>query len=160
MATFLMRNLSVPSDSIWQEQMALDTIGNAYFTRLLHTDVVPGMRRLAVITNRWHMARVRAVFDHIFALPASEGDVAPGYVLTYYEESDALPADVLDARVRDEQAKAPRYAEGSEWRARLRDVRALHAWMNLDHGAYAARRLLDPEWHRPEEGAALASYRV
>ena len=76
----------------------MDTIGNAYFARLLHTDVVPHVRRLAIVTNTWHMPRVRAVFDHIFALPATEGAAKPGYALTYVEVGDALPADVRHHR--------------------------------------------------------------
>ena len=40
-ARFLMTNLSIPASAILEENMALDTIGNAYFTRLLHTDVDP-----------------------------------------------------------------------------------------------------------------------
>ena len=51
-----------------EENTSLDTIGNAYFLRTIHTDVV-GVRRLLLITNKWHMARTLAVFEAVFALP-------------------------------------------------------------------------------------------
>ena len=84
-----MRNLSIPADFILEENLALDTIGNAYFARLLHTDVDPTLRGLAVITNAWHMPRSKAVFEHIFSLPARVGGTSPGYALTYIAEADA-----------------------------------------------------------------------
>ena len=49
--------------------MSLDTIGNAFFLRTIHTDVL-GVRRLLLITNKWHMARAMAIFEAVFALPA------------------------------------------------------------------------------------------
>ena len=89
-----------------------------------------------------------------------EGGPSPGYQLSYFSEADALPEDVLVARLKAEASKVPRYAEGSAWRASLPSMRALHRWLNFEHGAYAAKRLVDARWHAPEESASLsASYR-
>jgi len=33
-------------------------------------------------------------------------------------------------------------------------------WFNTKHGAYAASRLLDAEWHQPVDALVAASYRV
>ena len=159
-AKFLIQNLSIPPSAILEENVALDTIGNAYFTRVLHTDVDPSLRRLAVITNNWHMNRSRAVFDHIFSLPDVISGTSPDYHLYYYSEADALPADVLRVRVQAEAAKVPRFAEGSSWRASVRSMQELHKWLNTEHGAYSATRLIKSDWHRPEKGLLASSYRT
>ena len=46
----------------------LDTIGNAAFARLMHSDI-RGWRSLLVITSASHMARTRRIFDWVFTLP-------------------------------------------------------------------------------------------
>ena len=96
-ARYLMRNRSVPDAAILEEQMAFDTIGNAYFARVLHADIL-NLRRLAVITSAFHMPRARVLFDHIFALPATVGGDDPGYVLSYHETSDAMLPPRVDRR--------------------------------------------------------------
>lgn len=159
-ARYLM-SLSIPSEVILQENVALDTIGNAWFARTLHTDVL-GLRRLAVITSTFHMPRAKVLFDHIFALPARAGGSAPGYEVTYHGTSDAsLSEETLLAR-RDKEARSvPRFAPGSEWAERLRDMRSFHRWLYREHGAYASNRLNDPSWHQPTLDAdVLKSYRL
>ena len=107
------------------------------------------------------MPRARVLFDHIFGLPASAESADPGYVLTYHETSDAmLAADALEARRAKEADSVPRYAPGSEWAARLRDMRAFHRWLYSEHMAYAVGRLDDPTYHQPVlDEDVLASYR-
>ena len=160
-ARYLMRNRSVPDAAILEEQMAFDTIGNAYFARVLHADIL-NLRRLAVITSAFHMPRARVLFDHIFALPATVGGDDPGYVLSYHETSDAmLPPRVIAARRAKEAAAVPRYSPGSDWALRLRDMRAFHRWLYSEHMAYAAGRLEDPGYHRPAVNQSwLESYRI
>src|SRR5688572_2863993 len=51
------------------ENCSWDTIGNAYFCRVIHTDV-RRMRRLAVITSEFHMPRTEAIFRWVFGLDA------------------------------------------------------------------------------------------
>ena len=61
---FALKKLGVASDHIYQESVSLDTIGNAYFLRTIHTDPVR-WRRLLVITSEFHMNRTRAIFDWV-----------------------------------------------------------------------------------------------
>lgn len=49
-------NQGVPPESLLEESVSLETVGNAFFTRVLHTDV-RSLRRLAIINNRFHMPR-------------------------------------------------------------------------------------------------------
>ena len=159
-ANYLITQLDIPPTAILEENLAQDTIGNAYFARLLHTDVDQSLRRLAVITNRWHMNRSKAVFDHVFSLPMHANAADPGYRLTYFSEADALPADVLTARLEAEAKKLPNFGPGSKWREATPTMAALHKWVNTEHGAYAVKRLINPKWHAPESGSLTKSYRV
>lgn len=58
-----------PAD-IFEESAAWDTIGNAWFTRVMHTDIT-GMRSLLVVTSDFHLARSQAIFEWIFGLGGS-----------------------------------------------------------------------------------------
>lgn len=60
--------MGVPADQIMEESFSLDTVGNAYFLRAVHTDPA-SIRKLVVITNDWHMDRTRAIFSYVFSLP-------------------------------------------------------------------------------------------
>ena len=86
--------LGVSPAHVLEESVSLETVGNAYFTRLLHTDV-RGLQRLVVINNRFHMPRTRAVFDHVFALPLLEGMPHANYDLEYIEVDDRLDPEVF-----------------------------------------------------------------
>eukprot|EP01062_Namystynia_karyoxenos_P007334 TRINITY_DN12588_c0_g1_i1.p1 TRINITY_DN12588_c0_g1~~TRINITY_DN12588_c0_g1_i1.p1 ORF type:complete len:306 (+),score=91.51 TRINITY_DN12588_c0_g1_i1:88-918(+) len=137
-ARWLLRN-GVPAEYLLEEQASLETIGNAYFARLLHCEPLR-IRRITVVNNRWHMPRTRAVFEHVFGLPGPDGTPS-GYVLTFDAVGDGLPGDVLQSRLRKEEEALPRFAEGSEWRQKTQTMAALHRWMFRENTAYAAKRL-------------------
>ncbi len=78
----------VDAKHILEESVSLETVGNAYFTRVMHTDI-QGLRNLCVVNNRWHMPRTRAVFSHVFAVPPDNK-----YKLTFIQVEDGLEKDV------------------------------------------------------------------
>lgn len=49
------------------EDLSLDTIGNAYYLRLLHVEPLR-LRRIHVITNRFHLQRTEFIFRKVFSL--------------------------------------------------------------------------------------------
>lgn len=154
-ALYLTRR-GVPPDAILEESASLETVGNALFTRLLHTDP-RGLRTLAVVNNRFHMPRTRAVFGHVFRVPpTSESEPEAAYELEYYEVEDHLPADVLQARLRKEAKSTPVFAEGGSWRAQTRTLRELAGWLWRENTAYATKRLL--EERLPPDPEVLKSY--
>jgi len=57
----------IPPSVILEENLSLDTIGNAYFLRLLHTDPLY-IRHLILVTNNWHMQRALSIFKRIFSI--------------------------------------------------------------------------------------------
>ena len=60
--------LGIPGQSILEEGMSMDTEGNAFFLRIMHTDPAQ-VRKIRIITNNWHMPRARAIFTKVFNLP-------------------------------------------------------------------------------------------
>ena len=96
--------------------------------------------------------RTRAIFDHVFGLPALDGSRA-GYALSYAEAPNAMDAAVEAARSAREARSLAAYAATAR---RVRTLGDLHAFLFFDHAAYAASRLLKPP--EPLDAAALRSY--
>ena len=121
----------VPKARIWAETASLDTIGNAYFARAVHTDPA-GLRRLLVVNSAFHMPRTRMVFDWVFGLPPAE----PPYVLDYHTVPDrGLTQAGLEAR----RAKEAARMEGLRRTIpRIASLASLHRWLFTEHRAYAA----------------------
>ena len=145
----------VPAERLLEESVSLETVGNAYFTRLLHTDV-RALRRLAIVNNHFHMERTRHVFGHVFAVPPREGEPPATYELDFVEVEDRLPEDVLKARLQKEAVAVPKFAPGGPWQEATRTLRELHDWVHQENSAYASIRLL--EERKPLDPALLKSY--
>ncbi len=134
----------VPPECIWAETASLDTIGNAYFARAIHTDPA-GLRRLLVVNSAFHMPRTRMVFDWVFGLPPAE----PPYSLDYHTVPDAgLTGERLGARRAKEAA---RMEELRRTTPRIASLAALHRWLFAEHRAYAAGA--DPRGDAPPAAA-------
>lgn len=120
----------VPPAQVLVEASSYDTIGNAYFARMIHTDVRQ-LRKLLVITSDFHLARTRAVFEWVFQLDIPE----PAYDLTFVAAvNDGIAPEALTAR----QAKeAQGLAQVNALRSRLRTLAQLHHWLYTEHAAYA-----------------------
>ena len=84
----------VSAERIQVEASSYDTIGNAYFSKLLHVDPA-GWRSLAIVTSEFHMPRSRAIFDWIFGME-------PG---KYQLRFEAAPNDGLSERSSAAQAR-------------------------------------------------------
>ena len=61
-AAWYLHRKGVPLELLFRECSSYDTIGNAYFARVQHTDPA-GWRKLLVVTSAFHMPRTAAVFD-------------------------------------------------------------------------------------------------
>merc|ERR1712110_548159 len=102
-AKHLIRNLGVNAADVFEENWSLDTIGNAYLLRTIHSDVA-GWRELIVVNNEFHILRTRAIFNKVFGLAPQPAFGA--YKLTFVEvPNDGLEGDVLKAR-REREAKS------------------------------------------------------
>jgi uncharacterized SAM-binding protein YcdF (DUF218 family) len=134
----------VPAGRIWAETASLDTIGNAYFARAIHTDPA-GLRRLLVMNSEFHMPRTRMVFDWVFGLPPAE----PPYSLDYHTVPDR---GLTEAGLAARRAKeAARMEELRRTIPRIASLAALHRWLFTEHRAYAAGA--DPRSDAPPAAA-------
>lgn len=119
----------VAPERIQVEAASYDTVGNAYFAKLLHADPA-GWRRLIIITSDFHMPRSRAIFDWVFGM-------GPGaYELRYEASPDTgMPADLLERRRAKEAASLLAL---EPLMRRIRDFSRLHQWIHSEHRAYNA----------------------
>jgi uncharacterized SAM-binding protein YcdF (DUF218 family) len=121
----------VPATRIWAETASLDTIGNAYFARVIHTDPA-GQRRLLVVNSAFHMPRTRMIFDWVFGLPPAD----PPYALDYHAvPNQGLTEAGLEARRVKEVARMEQLRHTIP---RIASLAALHRWLFTEHRAYAA----------------------
>lgn len=137
----------VAAERVWVETASLDTIGNAYFARVIHTDPA-GLRRLLVVNSAFHMPRTRLIFDWVFGLPAD-----PPYALDYHMVPDE---GLSDAGIAARQAgEAARMQGLRRIIPRIASLAALHRWLFTEHRAYASGADARSE---PPSTAALESY--
>jgi hypothetical protein len=127
----------VAAESVLVEAVSLDTIGNAWFSRVLHAEPRK-LRRLLVVTSAFHMARCEAAFRWVYALRPQ----AVEFELSF----EAVP----DVGMREEALQARQKREAESLRAleplarRYTDVEAFHRWLYSEHKAYAARSIVEP----------------
>jgi hypothetical protein len=137
----------VAPDRILLETLSLDTVGNAYFTKLLHVDP-SGWRRLLIITSEFHMARTRALFDWIYGFEAGR------YELHYAAaENRGITPEGVAARKAWEQRGIDRL---DRTKLEVRSLAEFQRWIFTRHDSYSAEgQLLD---RPPIDPAALESY--
>lgn len=121
----------VPENKILTDTFSYDTIGNAFFARLMH--VMPtGFRNLLVITNEFHLPRTQAIFEWIFSLDGG----TPEYSLDYLAVADAgMDKDALNARKQKEERSLLGVQEQARKLTTLADV---HRWLFTRHDVYSA----------------------
>lgn len=123
-----LRMRGVPPQSIWQENLSYDTIGNAYFLRLLHVDV-RAIRHLVVVTSDFHMLRTQDIFRWVFGLnPAI--DVHLEFCST---AAVGLPPAAEKERLARERESRTRVQTLSQ---RISSMFELHQYINEVHSAY------------------------
>lgn len=111
------------------ENASYDTIGNAYFSKLMHVDP-PEWRRLLVITSEFHMPRTRAIFGWVFGFEGGR------YDLTFEASPDrGITAEGAQFR-REKEAQGLARFQGLQ--ERIRGLGELNEWLFTEHSAYSA----------------------
>lgn len=65
-ADYLLSTARVPADRLLKETASYDTLGNAYFSAVIHAWPLR-WRKIGVVTSAFHMPRTRAAFTRVFA---------------------------------------------------------------------------------------------
>jgi uncharacterized SAM-binding protein YcdF (DUF218 family) len=128
-ARYLLRR-GIHPDAILTETSSYDTIGNAYFARVIHSEPA-NLRRLCIITSEFHMPRTRAIFEWMYGLDNPDGR----YHLTFKAVPDiGISAADLQARLVKEASSLKQFQSNV---AHIQSLRACHQWLFTEHAAYA-----------------------
>ena len=138
----------VPASQVMTETSSFDTIGNAWFARMLHAEPA-GLRNLLVINSEFHIERTEVVFRWIFGATPN-----PGYVLSFAASQDiGISPAGLEERRRKEQTTLARMRMLA---SRLTTLPGLHHWIYSEHECYAVG--LGAQAFRPKSGKILETY--
>ncbi|HEX4662710.1 MAG TPA: YdcF family protein [Candidatus Saccharimonadales bacterium] len=139
-ANYLLKRGFKPTH-IYTETSSYDTKGNAFFARVIHTDV-RGWYRLHIITSEFHMARTQAIFSWIFSIDDPENRYRLSFEAT---PNIGIEPEALAKRERKEAAALSQITDESRQLATLAQV---HQWLYSQHAAYAVD-LMHPDevWH-------------
>ena len=129
-ACYLM-NRGVEAKRILVESCSYDTIGNAYFARVVH--VIPrAFERVLVVNSEFHMPRTEKIFRWVFGL------AGPGTPCAVEFESSpdvGVEAEALEAR----RVKEAAGLAALEPLVRgITSLAQLHEWLFTAHEAYAS----------------------
>jgi DUF218 domain len=119
-----------PAEQIWPEAASFDTIGNAFFSRMIHAEPAQ-LRELGVVTSEFHLARTELTFRWVFSLDPP----ARPYRLHFECTPDTgMKPDVLEARRAKERDRIEALQTVME---SCRSLAGLHRWLYTSHSAYA-----------------------
>lgn len=131
-ARYLVENGAPPEKVLW-EIASYDTIGNAYFARVIHTEP-RNLKRLLVLISNFHLSRTQAIFEWVFGLPYPAGSPANSYSLDYEAvPDDGIETGMLQAR-RDREAASMSIV--NRHRERIHSFEALHHMLFIEHDVY------------------------
>ena len=130
--------LHVPAEDIMEEAFSLDTLGNAFWLRLIHIE--PGQyTKMIVVTNNWHMDRTKAFFSKVFSLPKACLSLA--LEIEYRSVAPGIEgAEVLSSRIEREKKSLMFFQQ--ETSSKFSSMEELHEFVFTQHSAYASSRLL------------------
>jgi hypothetical protein len=122
---------------ILAEKSSYDTIGNAYFSRIIHVDPME-LKRLLIITSDFHMPRTKAIFSWVYGLRKRKTE----YELSFESVSDeGIDRTVLEAR-KEKERKSLLELSGNM--KKIKTLREFHRWLFSEHDAYSIIQKVKP----------------
>mmetsp|Transcript_3221 Transcript_3221/g.12732 ORF Transcript_3221/g.12732 Transcript_3221/m.12732 type:complete len:354 (-) Transcript_3221:650-1711(-) len=167
MAEYVVAN-GVPPEAVLKDTASMDTIGNAYYSLLLHA-APRNWRKVQVVTSEFHIGRTRAAFEWVWGLwsPGLNGaDDAEGRRLrggTPYVRldfcttaNDGLSREVVEARAEREARSEAALRDNATKVTTLADF---GEWLYTTHLCYAVTRQHEiGEFAEMKTDPALKSY--
>ncbi len=115
---------------IFLQRLSVDTIGDAFFTRLILTDPMK-LKKILVITSDHHMPRAKKIFERIFSLKP----LSFRYHLGFLTASDKnLDPKTINARAKKEKEHLSVFLKHTK---SLKTMPSFHRWLFTRHGAYS-----------------------
>ena len=136
----------VPLQQLLTEISSYDTIGNAYYSRLLFADSFK-LSQLLVITSEFHMQRTKTIFEWIYGLTPQSVEFQLSFESV---PNQGLSHQALEARCAREKKSLKNI---QLLRKKLTTLSSFQTWFYTEHKAYAVQS-------RPEiiSGDVLESY--
>mmetsp|Transcript_2412 Transcript_2412/g.6532 ORF Transcript_2412/g.6532 Transcript_2412/m.6532 type:complete len:301 (+) Transcript_2412:245-1147(+) len=132
---------------ILKETSSYDTLGNAYFSLVIHALPLE-WRNVVCVTSAFHMPRARAAFEWIYGC----GDAANAIALQFLSVPDVgMSAEALEARREREEASARALRRNAE---EITTLSGVNTFLHQTHRCYAVAR--QDEWKQPTEADDLA----
>ena len=145
-ATYLIKK-NIPPEKILTETSSYDTIGNAYFSRMIHTEI-RNLRKLLIITSAFHLPRTEIIFNWIYHLDPPQHH----YTLSFEPVPD-IGIDKKALALRKEKEEK-RIAQLTGLTKKITTLSRLHRWLFTEHDAYSVSGT-DKE---KESGKILSTY--
>ena len=143
-----LHRLGIPQQRILAGASSYDTVGDAFFGRIVHAEP-RGLRRLLIVNSEFHMPRTEAVFRWVFGAAPDRG-----FELSFEStENIGISPAALAARREKERAGLDVVRELA---ARIATLSDLHQWIFTGHGAYAW--FMHDAIYRPIGGLVAESY--
>ena len=124
----------VDMNYVFEENASYDTIGNAFFLRLIHTDINK-LYNLYIIVNEFHHKRVEAIFDWIFMKNSQDCK----YTLNYIMCSDnIIDSNILKARIQKEVISL-KNIQNTIANLQIDSFQDIYKWIFSEHRLYASK---------------------
>lgn len=132
-------NKGIPKYHILTERYSSDTIGNVYFTKIIHIDVL-SIEHITVITSLFHLERTRLLFEWIYSLT---GEMTRTNYQLFYIGSDNpnYDSDTYEDILKREKGSAKRIARNS---SKISSQEDFHYWLFNEHDAYTFDKKITP----------------
>jgi hypothetical protein len=128
-AAHYLANKGVASDKLLYECVSYDTIGNAYFAKIIHIDPL-ALSKLLIITSDFHMERTKAIFEWMFSPPFSNNK----YHLEFESVSDeGIDKKMISERKKREKESLNNFIENIQ---KIKNSLEFHKWLFSEHRAY------------------------
>ena len=99
MSDYAIKNFKIQKEFIYEEPLAKDTVGEAYFIKKNFLSQNNDINQLIIVTSDWHLARVKEIFYFVF------GETTDPKLNFYeikgeavYQEKEALNTSILAFR--------------------------------------------------------------
>ena len=138
-ASYLMKELNVPSGDVFVETTSYDTITNAFFARTNFCDIAD-WKNILIVTNEFHMMRTKYIFDWV--MNAEHQVIDKTYHLHYLSVPDeGLSKEALEARYEREQNSANNVK--TVLATNYTTLKSIFYFINQDHSFYTAAKLVE-----------------
>lgn len=137
-AEYLIGEHHVPARDVLKEVSSYDTVGNGYFSAMIHA-IPSGWKSAAVVTSEFHMPRSKAIFQKVYALvEASLGvSVSLSFITVRDDGLFSENSDALEVRRQKEMKSMETWEKNTSHMTTLEEF---HAWMYATHVCYSCSK--------------------